>query len=148
MDYFNALADKIKSLRNSSISIDLFRDWVSDSGNEIEKYFSRGQLLKLRHADLAVVLDLSKKVLPACKRCSSIFNEGVFIDKVTHVVCVDSVIGAVGLGILEKIDRPSWYKIAEPHVGAAAYYKCNSCGSLWSIVEPERQYRGGWQRIA
>ena len=55
---------------------------------------------------------------------------------------------ALSSGELVRIKRPQWLQHGGTQLGADAYFECKFCGAIWTLVEPERQDNGMWQRIA
>lgn len=147
MNEIDTLSQKIYELRASNIAVDDFHQWVIDSSETLSKGVPKGILLKLKRGDMSQILDASKTVIPACLSCSSLFKEGEFSDRAEHLSCANIVAQAITTGLLNRVARPIWFKPNSNQLGADAYFECSSCCALWTLVEPERQYCGLWERV-
>jgi len=147
MNEIDALSQKIGELRASNITVDDFHQWVVASSATLSKVVSQGVLLKFKRGDMSKIMAASKVVLPPCSKCSSLFKEGEFSDRAEHASCARIVDQAMATGLLNRVGRPNWFKPNSNQLGADAYFECSSCGALWTLVEPERQYHGLWERV-
>lgn len=87
-------------------------------------------------------------LLPSCSNCRDICKEGIFLTRQEHAACVSNVSQAVSNGTLKPIPRPEWFRPSDKHFGADGYFKCNTCDAVWTLVTPEREDNGLWERIA
>lgn len=140
--------DRFLEFRSNPIDLNSFHNWIKASHAELLTHLSPGILLKLTRGDTAKVLITISKILPACSNCADICKEGAFANRSEHVSCASRVDLAILDGYLERIKKPSWVGQDNFQLGADAYYKCSSCGSIWTLVEPERQDNGLWERLA
>ncbi|WP_444929943.1 hypothetical protein ACJJIF_19520 [Microbulbifer sp. SSSA002] len=148
MSISEELIDKLKQLRSESLSIDDFRSYVKKASDQHSRSLSPGALIKLKRGDATTVLGLGKTIVAPCAQCKSLPSERVFSGLSDHENCTRQVRDAIQKNILERVSKPSWYQPEPGQLGSEGYYKCASCGSLWCLVESERNYPGLWERIA
>lgn len=99
---------------------------------------SAGTLLKLRRGNTQKVMASIAVLFPDCAKCSHICPTGPFSTRQEHAGCASKVEIAVKNGDLSRIPKPNWSAIDNSQLGADAYFKCTGCGSVWTLVEPER----------
>jgi hypothetical protein len=142
------LKKKSIQLRSNLIDEGEFKDWVSSVSKDLSTEVSRGAMLKLKRGGKSEILEVSTLLFSACDQCLNLFPQGEFASRLEHSDCVKKVDAAISQGLLTRVDQPDWFKPSTNQIGSDAYYRCTSCGALWSLVEPERQYHGLWERIA
>ncbi len=148
MNNIEDLKVKLYKTRSSEISLEQFKIWLSANIGSYNGFLSKGELLKLKHGDKSQTMYTGKAILPSCPLCTSIFEQKSFSDRAEHLACANAVDQALHSGVLKRLRKPDWYNPAHSEAGADAYFICNSCESLWNLVEPEKQYGGLWERIA
>jgi hypothetical protein len=77
-----------------------------------------------------------------CNTCPKLPESGLFDDRLKFNVCIDSVADAG----LERVKAPHGVQLPHP-LAVCAYFKCQSCGSVWQLASPEREFKGAWFRI-
>ncbi|UTM58454.1 hypothetical protein L4174_006340 [Photobacterium sp. CCB-ST2H9] len=142
------LPEKIKSLRAGLISVEEFQTWINSASADELKLVPQGILLRLKRGGMDKVMLASVNILPDCVNCHGIYRQGVFESRNEHASCSKYVDQAVQGNVLVSIQKPKWYKPKAGQLGPESYYSCTSCGSIWNLVEPERQCNGLWERIA
>lgn len=121
---------------------------VEKNHDRLAMHISAGNFLKLRRGDTQKVMASIAVVLPACVKCGNICPAGPFITRQDHATCATNVDAAVKNGDLCRIPQPNWASIDNSQLGADAYFRCTGCGSVWTLVEPERQENGTSERLA
>jgi hypothetical protein len=142
------LHDEFVNFRQGVIGLDIFQQWVEKNHDRLATHISAGNLLKLRRGDIHKVMASIAKVLPSCIKCGNICQAGPFTTRHDHATCASNVEMALKNGEISRIPLPSWAPIDNSQLGADAYFKCMGCGSVWTLVEPERQDNGTWERLA
>jgi hypothetical protein len=87
-------------------------------------------------------------LLPACIECQNLCQEGTFWSRHEQGKCPAQIVNSVQKGYLRKISRPEWVHSGGTHFGADAYFECTICSAIWTMVEPEREDNGLWERLA
>lgn len=147
MDTKDELIHKLKQLRVADISTNDFRKWFIGK-NDIEKIISRGFYLKLKKNDFKTMMHVLCLLSPSCNKCGNLYKIMVFENRKQQLKCLESIEIAEKQKTLIWIDKPYWYIPKDNQLGAEAFYKCNHCGAIWNLVEPEKQYNGLWNRVA
>lgn len=148
MNELESLFENLRELRRENINVEEFHQWMKTLNEESTRTVPKGILLKLKHGDMNKILSASKAILPSCLKCSAICKEHAFYDRSEHAACASAIDQALQAGILRRLAKPKWYVPSNTQPGADAYFACSFCGSIWNLVEPERQYNGLWERIA
>lgn len=116
--------------------------------HSVDKRLSPGVRLKLRRGSLCDLMAIAAKLIPGCAHCNSLYPETTFNSNAEHERCALFVDAALSNGILKRIARPDWFAPATLQLGSDGYFICATCGSMWTLVEPERHCHGLWSRIA
>lgn len=142
------LHEEFVNFRQGVIDLGIFQQWVEKNHDRLATHISAGTLLKLRRGDIRKVMASIAMLLPSCVKCGNICQAGPFTTRQDHATCASNVDVAMKNGVLSRIPQPNWSPIDSSQLGADAYFKCTSCGSVWTLVEPERQDNGTWERLA
>lgn len=146
-DMNSELIAELKSIRSRSIDISSFREWVAVKYKDLQPLMSPGLLMKLKRGNERQVLAAIASLLPSCPNCRDIFEQGSFLTRGEYAACISQVTKAVQNRALTQIGRPTWFHPDGKHFGADAYYTCNICDAIWTLVMPEREDNGLWERI-
>lgn len=144
----NDIYEKFVNFRRGMINLGVFQRWVEENRERLAEQIAAGILLKLRRGDLQKAMASLATLIPTCVKCRSICQAGPFMTRQDHAKCALNVDIVVKNGHLSQIPRPNWTPIDNSQLGADAYFICTGCGSVWTLVEPERQDNGTWQRLA
>lgn len=87
------------------------------------------------------------ELLPACASCDAVFAEAEFTDDEQFQTFDRHLRDATDAGTLTDTATPDWYHPPSTLLGGQYLYRCNTCGSIWAMLLPERAQRGSWQRI-
>lgn len=142
------LTDKLVAIRENPARIGEFQSWFALNQHAYERSLPEGLMLKLKRGDSEQVMTTIARLLPACKGCSSLFPEGGFRSLQELSQCNSTIGLAVSDGVLTRLPAPDWLKPDAAQHGADAYFACLKCGSIWTLVQPEREGRGFWARLA
>jgi hypothetical protein len=144
----NILHQWLLDVRGDAASVEDFRSWFALNQSKYEHDLPAGLMLKLKRGDAEQVMAAIARLLPACDSCQGIFPEGPFNSRQDHSSCSSMVNLAVSNGVFIRKPMPIWIKPDASHRGADAYFSCARCGALWTMVDPEREDRGFWARLA
>jgi hypothetical protein len=122
--------------------------WLDRNQSELAGILSPGILLKLRSNNIQKIMSAIAVLLPACTHCDQVGAPTIFASRQEHSSYAKRVDGAISNGILKRVKSPNWLLPDNSQMGADAYFECAVCGAIWSLVEPERQDNGKWERIA
>lgn len=142
------LVSELKSFRSGAIDASSFREWIVVNYKDLEPLISPGLLIKLKRGSEPQMRATVASLLPSCPNCRDICEEGSFLTREEYVTCTSKVTEAVRTGSLAPVGRPSWFNPEDKHFGADGYYKCNICEAMWTLVNPEREDNGLWERVA
>jgi hypothetical protein len=140
--------EEFVKFRQGAISLGVFQQWVERNYERLATQVSAGILLKLRRGNAQKVMASIAVLVPDCAKCGHICPRGPFTTRQEHAGCASKVEIAVKNGDLSRIPPPNWRPIDNSQLGADAYFECTACGSVWTLVEPERQDNGMWDRLA
>lgn len=143
-----ALTSALAALRADPGSEQSIRRTILSLADALDKQLSPGIRLKLRRGSLRDLMAIAAKLLPGCVYCNSVYPEATFTSRTEHARCAQSVDTALSNGILKRTTRPIWVMLDPTQLGADAYFTCATCGSIWTLVEPEQHCHGLWSRIA
>jgi hypothetical protein len=144
----NDIHEELVNFRQGAINLGVFQHWVEKNHDRLAAQIPAGILLKLRRGDVRKIMASIAKLIPTCARCGQICQVGPFTTRQAHAKCASNVDAAVKNAVLSRIAQPNWVPIGNSQFGAAGYFKCTGCGSVWTLVEPERQDNGTWERLA
>lgn len=142
------LHEEFAKFRQGNIDHGIFQQWVENNYDRLARHISVGNLLKLRRGDIRKAMASIATLLPSCGKCGNIYQAGPFTTRQDHATCASKVDLAMKNGELIRIPQPIWSPIDNSQLGADAYFECTGCGSIWTLVEPERQDNGTWERLA
>lgn len=143
-----ALSSALAALRTDPSREPSVRGSVAALADALDKQLSPGVRLKLRRGSLYDVMAIAAKLIPGCTHCNSLYPEATFNSRAEQAQCALFVDAAVSNGILKRIARPDWVAPDTTQLGSDAYFICTTCGSVWTLVEPEQHCHGLWSRIA
>jgi hypothetical protein len=144
----SALIAELKRLRSGAIDLPSFQRWLSEDQQKLGQSVSSGILLKLKRGDERQAMKAAETLLPTCVKCRDICKHGGFLTRQEYALCASQVARAVENSTLTAIARPRWFYSDDKHYGADGYFKCNTCDAFWTLVAPEREDNGLWERIA
>ena len=135
--------------RKDPVSLHGLKAWLDQNQSEPDGILSPGILLKLRSTNIQKIMSAIAVLLPACTpHCDQVGVPTVFASRQEHSSYAKTVDGAISNGILKRVKSPNWLLPDNSQMGADAYFECGVGGAIWSLVEPERQDNGKWERIA
>lgn len=141
----NEFLEILNSFRIGQTPRDKVADWACKNGAYVESRLSRTAFLKMKHGKPSAAL---KELFVSCSTCSSIHPEGRFRSQLDFNACDVSVVAATAAGTLRPIQEPGWLDINKESLGAAGYFRCANCESIWELILPERANSGSWHRVA
>ncbi|WP_244136435.1 hypothetical protein [Burkholderia sp. BCC0405] len=141
------IQNMFRRYRDQDIDLQHLRAWLDSEGVRVEAQIPRGQLLKLRRGNEAQSNGAVAQLLPACTRCLSIGSPKQFVSRVEYQQYSQRRDAAVANGDLAEIVPPAFDFEGAGSAGAAMYYRCTHCHSIWAFVEPEKAENGSWNRI-
>lgn len=144
----DALTSALATLRANPGCEQSVRGTVASLADALDKQLSPGTRLKLRRGSLHDLMAIAAKLLPGCVHCGSVYPAATFTSRTEHARSAQSVDAALSNGILKRTARPIWVMPDPTQLGADAYFTCVTCGSIWTLVEPEQHSHGLWSRIA
>ena len=144
----NEFIDKFRKFRSDPALLETLQNWVKINKSEVEKLISPGAALKLRSKDIQKVMSAIVSIVPPCSICGNIARPQVFTSRQDHLFVALQVENALLRGLLKRIKSPAWFNSDDLQHAADAYFDCSSCGAIWTLVEPEREYNGQWKRLA
>jgi|JI10StandDraft_1071094.scaffolds.fasta_scaffold395870_2 hypothetical protein len=144
----DALAKALAALRADPSCEPSIRSTVFLLTERPDIQLSPGARLKLRRGSLHDLMAIAATILPGCSHCSSLCPATIFNSREEHAKCAQFVDAALLNGTLKRIARPVWVMPDSMQLGADAYFLCVTCGSIWTLVEPDKQCHGLWSRIA
>lgn len=142
------LIEKLRRFRDDPTELGSLQYWLKININEIERLISPGVALKLCSRDIQKVMSAIVSIVPPCSICGSIARPRAFTLRQEHRFVALHVEQAILGGFLSRIKSPAWLNNDDLEHAADAYFNCGSCGAIWTLVEPEREYTGQWQRLA
>lgn len=142
------LSSELAALRSNPSHESDARGVIASLADTLDKQLSPGVRVKLRRGSLHDLMGIAAKILPGCAHCSSLHLETTFGSRSEQAKCAQIVDAALSRGVLKRITRPSWVVPDATQIGADAYFTCITCGSIWTLVEPEQHCNGLWSRIA
>ena len=122
--------------------------WLDQNQPELATILSPGILLKLRSPNVGKIMGAIALLLPGCTHCGQVGAPTTFASRQEHSSYAKRVDDAISNNILKRVKAPQWLLPDNSQMGADGYFKCSVCGAIWSLVEPERQDNGKWERIA
>lgn len=144
----NALGKALAALRADPSCEPSIRRTVFLLTETLDIQLSPGARLKLRRGSLHDLMAITATILPGCSRCSSLYPATIFNSRAENAKCAQFVDAALLSGALKRIARPAWVVPDSLQLGADAYFLCVTCGSIWTLIEPDKQCHGLWSRIA
>lgn len=142
------LIDRLRAFRNAPLKQKDLRVWVRQERAQLDQQFAPGLVLKLCSRDLQSIMSSIAILVPACSKCAKTGEQKIFGSRIEQLAYSNRVDLALESGELVRIKRPQWFQHCSTQLGADAYFECKFCGAIWTLVEPERQDNGMWQRIA
>lgn len=139
--------DKLREFQRGSVDLLSFQQWIELHYDQLTPLVAPGALLKLRRGDKQKALKAVGQLLPSCPDCAQLCEGRVFSSREEHGVCAARVEDSLRAGTLKRIQRPDWFHPSELHFGADGYFECTMCGTIWTLVEPEREDNGLWERL-
>ena len=134
--------------RSEVSDLTVFQNWIASNYIRLQPKVSPGYLLKLRRGDKQQVMKIVTGLVPSCVNCRDICPEGAFLTREAFSQCAASVAQRTRSGALTPIGPPPWFKPDDKHFGADSYFRCATCGAVWTLVLPEREDNGLWERLA
>ena len=134
--------------RKAPVSLHGLKAWLDQNQSELAEILSPGILLKLRSNKIHKIMSAIAVLLPACTHCNQVGAPTIFASRQEHSSYAYRVDDAISNAILTRVKPPYWLLPDNSQMGADAYFECTVCGAIWSLVEPERQDNGKWERIA
>jgi hypothetical protein len=125
-----------------------FNAWLQVEIARLDAQIPRGLLLKLKRGSKYVRMSAIGQLLPPCGQCALVGVPKKFESRSEYGDYSRRRDDVVSVGALVEIKPPAWANEGPGSPGAAMYYRCVSCGSLWAFVEPEREDNGSWNRLA
>lgn len=138
---------ELKKFQSRATDLSTFQKWISDNYQGLGAFASPGLLIKLKRGGERKVMEAVMALLPSCSNCRDICEGGPFLTRKEYADCASCVAQATQNGMLTKVGRPAWFQPDGEHFGADGYYKCNICSAVWTLVLPEREDNGLWERI-
>lgn len=145
MNISDALISKLEEFRNSSIDVDKFREWFESNSNELKNELSRGLFLKMKRGKAVSMMEYLAKSSSGCGKCLAIYRDGEFAERIEFKACNDKLVSD---GAFKRIKEPDWFEGPSNAQAVSGFYECISCGAVWKLTAPEREYKGEWTRIA
>ncbi|WP_298771763.1 hypothetical protein [uncultured Shewanella sp.] len=139
---------KLQEVRSSLITVDEFCQWVKAHAKELKNGLSSGVFLEMKLGKVMLMMDYLSKSLKDCLKCVAIHTDGQFIDRVEFNQCDDAMEALILEGVFRRIKEPCWFEEPSNILAFSGFYECISCGAIWKLTSPEREYTGGWFRIA
>jgi hypothetical protein len=139
---------ELKRFRRREIDIFSFRKWMIDNYKNLQPVTPSGLLIKLKRGTELQAMTAIASILSSCQNCRDFCQKGIFLTRTEYAACASKVLEATKTGVLKQVARPAWFYSDDKHFGADAYYTCEICDSLWTLVTPEREDNGLWARIA
>jgi len=137
----NEFRRNLKDLRDERLS------WSEFEANlprpKAEGVISRGAVLRLYAGSFSSAF---LEALPADEKCVyQLERKGLDFDRFESLEnAIDEMIKE---SQLEEAKKPSWFRTPQDVLGAQAFFKSKSCGSIWWLVVPERAQQGFCTRI-
>lgn len=130
--------------RSGSTGKEELYDWIERNLEKIEPKLTRNTFLRLKmgEPEKAII-----ELIPPCDNCKPLEKERRFKNISDFDAQYKYLSTLEKSGKLIKIKEPNWLNIDTQHLGAAVFYKCKKCGSLWHLAVPERAFKGFWKRI-
>jgi len=121
--------------------------WIVDNSDAISRLISRGEFLRLKHGARSDIRDVLDSLKP-CPVCSSFTYSVLFSDRDSYFEAEKEMEGAVELGRMRIIKKPSWYSERKDAIaGGGMFYECLKCGAVFIALLPEREFSGSIDRI-
>lgn len=139
---------EMKRLQSGAADLSAFQTWISNNYQDLRELTSPGLLIKLKRGGEQQTMKAVMALLPSCSNCRGICEGGNFLTRQEHTACASRVAQAAQNGTLKQVPRPDWFQPDDKHFGPDGYYKCNICDAVWTLVLPEREDNGLWERIA
>lgn len=147
-DTSEQLLIELKRLRDEARNLEKFRSWVFANTESLNLTIPPGYLLKLKRGEMQHVMRVSAALIPSCIDCRDLCEGGVLLTRQQSALCTSTVSKAMQLGFITPSHRPPWFAPRDIHFGADAYFKCRTCGALYTLVAPEGEDNGLWERFA
>lgn len=138
----------LREVRSNPGMKDEFQKWVRAHNESLSNHLSQGVYLRLARGDIEKVMSSVAALLPGCSHCERICSQGAFDSRSEQHECERRVDAALQGGDLRRVKRPVWFNPHHSQLGSDGYFECVTCGSVWTLVEPERQDNGLWERIS
>jgi hypothetical protein len=138
---------KLKEFQKGELDLQSFQKWISVHSDQLRLFLAPDVLLCLKRGDKQKAMKAVVMVLPACSACAHIGDIGVFSSRQEHSACIARVKESVLRGVLKGIPRPKWFHASGHNLGADGYFECENCSAIWTLVEPEREDNGLWERL-
>ena len=137
----------LRRYRDRDIDLRQLRVWLGNESARVEAQIPRGQLQKLKRGSEAQGNGVIAQLLPACDYCLGIGSAEQFVSRQEYQQYSQRRDVAVTNGVLAEIVPPPFDPEGQGAAGAATYYRCTRCHSIWVFVEPERAENGSWDRV-
>lgn len=145
----NDFLKKILEFRLENIDLHFFQEWANLNSKILsDMKISDGLSLRLRRGDKQTVMKSIASILPPCKQCNALPPSIFFYNRQDQENVFLKINSFLKNGILNNISKPDWYHPDSKPFGADTYYICATCNSMWTLVQPEHEDNGCWQRIA
>lgn len=147
-DISEQLLIELKKLRDDTGELEKFRNWMRANAESLNLTISPGCLLRLKRGEMQHVMRVSAALIPSCIYCRDLCDKGVFLTRQQNALCTSTVSKAMQSGYVTPTRCPPWFAPPDIHFGADAYFKCRTCGALYTLVAPEGEDNGLWERFA
>jgi hypothetical protein len=141
------IIEKLRDFQKGQVDLQSFQQWISVHSDQLRLGLAPGVLLNLKRGDKQKAMKAAAMALPACSDCGHLCDSGVFSSRQEHSACAAQVKESVRKGTLKGIPRPNWFRASPHNLGADGYFECGNCSAIWTLVEPEREDNGLWERI-
>lgn len=142
------ILEKMMRFRNGELELTAFQNFITMNIAQLKPVVPPGVMLKLRRGDKQTVIKAVAIVFPNCSLCEALCDVGHFTSRQAQSSCEARVYDSFQRGDIQRVSRPEWFNPTQAHFGADGYFSCTRCGSIWNMVEPEREDNGLWGRIA
>ncbi len=144
MNNENSLDVVLRRFRDGRLSPADISLWLRENLNEASGLLSRSAYLKLKQGSPRKAM--LERLGCNCS-CLNIYASGVFHSSDEFEQCMGVVNVAKVSGLVAPVPEPFWSKASGEELGAAGFYQCTLCQSVWKAVAQERGSLGAWGRI-
>lgn len=134
----------LRRCRDGHATVAALRAWLDTPAAAGTALPGRTAYLRLRHGDPQPAF---LEMLAPCAWCAGSLEAGEFAVYDAFAAFHVRLEQVQAQGRMRRIPAPAWYRLPDEVLGGQAFFRCQGCNAIWSLILPERAQRGRWFRV-